>query len=86
MNICTDLEKEKAKSLKTVQMTKYPEAKEMRGLMELTKKVPDKKMGYRITYESPLYDRNAKQALNEWLGREERWQKQREKTKSAVQP
>lgn len=49
-------------------MTKYPEAKEMRGLMELTKKVPDKKMGYRLTYESPLYDRNAKQALNEWLG------------------
>ena len=86
MNICTDLEKEKAKSLKTVQMTKYPEAKEMRGLMELTKKVPDKKMGYRLTYESPLYDRNAKQALNEWLGREERWQKQREKTKSAAQP
>ena len=38
MNICTDLEKEKAKSLKTVQMTKYPEAKEMRGLMELTRK------------------------------------------------
>ncbi len=36
--------------------------------MELTKKVPDKKMGYRLTYESPLYDRNAKQALNEWLG------------------
>lgn len=82
MSICTDLEKEKAKSLKTVQMTKHPEAKEMRGLMELTKKVPDKKMGFRLTYESPLYDRNAKQALAEWLGKEERWRKQREKTKS----
>lgn len=83
MSICTDIEKEKAKSLKTVQMTKYPEAKEMRGLMELTKKVVDKKMGYRLTYESPLYDRNAKQALKEWLGREERWLAQREKMKSS---
>ena len=86
MSICTDLEKEKAKTLKTVQMTKYPESKEMRGLMELTKKVPDKKMGWRLTYESPLYDRTNEETLDEWLRREERWQKQREKTKSAAQP
>lgn len=86
MSICTDLEKEKAKTLKTVQMTKYPESKEMRGLMELTKKVPDKKMGWRLTYESPLYDRTNDETLDEWLRREERWQKQREKTKSTAQP
>lgn len=86
MSICTDLEKEKAKTLKTVQMTKYPESKEMRGLMELTKKVPDKKMGWSLTYESPLYDRTNEETLDEWLRREERWQKQREKTKSAAQP
>ena len=86
MSICTDLEKEKAKTLKTVQMTRYPESKEMRGLMELTKKVPDKKMGWRLTYESPLYDRTNEETLDEWLRREERWQKQREKTKSAAQP
>ena len=86
MSICADLEKEKAKTLKTVQMTKYPESKEMRGLMELTKKVPDKKMGWRLTYESPLYDRTNEETLDEWLRREERWQKQREKTKSAAQP
>ena len=82
MSVCDDLEKEKAHSLKTVQMTRHPEAKEMRGLMEMTKRATDKKAGYRLTYESPLYDRNAKQALKEWLGREERWQKQREKTKA----
>ena len=35
MENCTDLEREKAKTLKTVQMTKYPEAKEMRGIMKL---------------------------------------------------
>lgn len=86
MSICTDLEKEKAKTLKTVQMTKYPESKEMRGLMELTKKVPDKKMGWRLTYESPLYNRTNEETLDEWLRREERWQKQRKKTKSAAQP
>lgn len=81
-SICSDLEREKAKSLKTVQMTKYPEAKEMRGLMKLTKKIPDKKMGYRLTYESELIDRTEKDTLKEWLWREERWQKQRAKTKS----
>ena len=85
MSICDETEKEKAKSLKTVQMTKYPEAKEMRGVMKLTRSIPDKKYGFRLTYESPLYDRNAKQALNEWLEREERWRKEREKAKSGPQ-
>ena len=84
MGICTDLEREKAKTLKTVQMTKYPEAKEMRGLMDLTKRVEDKKMGFRLTYESELKDRTEKETLREWLWREERWQKQRQKTKSAT--
>ena len=79
MGICTDLEREKAKTLKTVQMTKYPEAKEMRGLMDLTKRVEDKKMGFRLTYESELKDRTEKETLREWLWREERWQKQRQK-------
>lgn len=84
MGICTDLEREKAKTLKTVQMTKYPEAKEMRGLMNLTKRVEDKKMGFRLTYESELMDRTEKQTLTEWLWREERWQRQRQKTKSTT--
>jgi len=82
LSLCSDLEKEKAKTLKTVQMTKYPEAKEMRGLMKLTKRIPDKKMGFRLTYESDLIDRTEKDTLKEWLWREERWQKQREKTKA----
>lgn len=85
MGICTDLEREKAKSLKTVQMTKYPEAKEMRGLMEMTKRIEDKKYGFRLTYESELKKRTTKETLIEWLWREERWQKQRQKTKSPTQ-
>ena len=85
MGICTDLEREKAKTLKTVQMTKYPEAKEMQGLMELTKRVEDKKMGFRLTYESEFKDRTEKkETLKEWLWREERWQRQRQKTKSTT--
>lgn len=82
--ICNDLEQEKVGHLKTVQMTKYPEAKEMRGVMKLTKKIPDKKMGFRLTYESELFERTEKQTLSEWLRREERWRKEREKTKSAT--
>ena len=79
--ICNDLEKEKVGSLKTVQMTKYPEAKEMRGIMKLTKRVPDAKMGFRLTYESDLKERTEKQTLLEWLRREEKWRKERAKVK-----
>ncbi len=79
--ICNDLEKEKVGHLKTVQMTKYPEAKEMRGIMKLIKRIPDQKMGFRLTYESELKDRTEKETLLEWLRREEKWQKERMKTK-----
>ena len=82
--ICTDLEKEKVDSLKTVQMTRYPEAKEMRGIMKLTKKVPDKKMGFRLTYESELKDRTQQETLSEWLRREDKWRKERAKAKSSM--
>lgn len=81
-SICNDIEREKAKHLKTVQMTKYPEAKEMRGVMKLTKKVPDSKMGFRLTYESELKDRNEQQTLAEWLAKETKWKTERQKTKA----
>ena len=82
LKICNDLEKEKVGHLKTVQMTRYPEAKEMRGIMKLTKRVPDQKAGFRLTYESELKDRTEKQTLQEWLRREEKWQKERAKAKA----
>ncbi len=80
--ICTDLEYEKAGHLKTVQMTKYPEAKEMRGIMKLTDRKPDPKMGYRLTYQSEFFDRTEKETVTEWLRRERQWKKARAKTKS----
>lgn len=80
-SICNDIEREKAHRLKTVQMTKYPEAKEMRGVMKLTKKIPDKKMGFRLTYESEFKNRNEQETLAEWLAKEDRWRTERQKTK-----
>jgi hypothetical protein len=84
LGVCNDLEREKAKTLKTVQMTRHPEAKEMRGVMKLARRVPDKKMGFKLTYEAELTERTEKETLREWLRREEQWQKQRAKTKSAT--
>jgi len=78
--ICDDLERAKVKSLKTVQMTRYPEAKEMRGIMRLAAKKPDHRHGFRLTYESKLFDRTEEETLAEWLWREERWQAKRAKT------
>ena len=81
MELCTDIEREKAKTLKTVQMTRYPEAKEMRGIMKLTKREKDTKFGYKLTYVSELKDRTEKETLAEWLRRENKWRAERAKAK-----
>ena len=78
--VCTDLELEKLKRLKTVQMTKYPEAKEMRGLMKLESRKKDPVHGYRLIYVSDLKDRTLEQTLAEWLRREKKWQQERAKS------
>ena len=80
--ICSDLEREKAQSLRTVQMTKYPEAKEMRGIMKLINRVKDLKFGYKLTYQSELKDRNEQETLIEWLRREKKWKLERAKAQS----
>ena len=80
MDNCTDLEREKAKTLKTVQMTKYPEAKEMRGIMKLEERKEDSKFGFRLTYKSDFKDRTEQETLAEWLRREKKWQKERQKS------
>lgn len=77
MGICDDLEKEKARTLKTVQQTKYPVAKEMRGLMKLTGRKEDDRFGYRLTYTSDFKDRTMKETIEEFLRREEQWKKNR---------
>ena len=77
MGICDDLEKEKAKTLKTVQQTKYPVAKEMRGLMKLTERVENDRFGYKLTYVSDFKDRTMRETVEEFLRREEQWKKSR---------
>ena len=52
--------------------------------MKLTKRIPDVKMGFRLTYESELKERTEEQTLAEWLRREEKWQKERAKAKSIM--
>lgn len=81
MGLCSDLEREKAKTLKTIQMTKYPEAKEMRGIMKLIKREKDTKFGYKLTYVSELKDRTEKKTLAEWLRRGNKWRAERAKAK-----
>ena len=83
MDICTDLERVKAKTLKTVQMTKYPEAKEMRGIMKLKERIGDPKFGFKLTYVSDFKDRTEQQTLAEWLRREKKWQQERTKAKAS---
>ena len=75
--LCTDLECVKAKTLKTIMMSKYPESKEMRGIMKLVERKTDERHGYRLMYMSDLKNRTAQETLIEWLGREEKWRKSR---------
>lgn len=78
------LNQEKAETLKTVQMTRYPEAKEMRSIMKLTKREKDTKFGYKLTYVFELKDRTKKETLAEWLRREDKWRTERAKAKNRI--
>ncbi len=63
-----DLILEKVKIIKTVVMTRKPEAKGMRGIMKLVGKNPDRKTGgYRLTYVAPAQDRTPTEILKAWL-------------------
>lgn len=79
LSICSDLEREKVAAIKTVQMTKYPESKSMRGIMKLEKRAKDPKFGFKLVYVSDLKDRTEQETLVEWLRRENKWQTARQK-------
>ncbi len=82
MSICSDIEREKVKHVKTVQQTKYPESKDMRGLMKLTEKYKNPRFGYKLTYQSEIFERTVQETLEEWLKKEERWRTERAKAKA----
>lgn len=77
-----ELEREKCTKIRTAMLTKYPENKEVRGIMKLVNRVQDKQNGYKLTYEAKLKERTEQQTLEEWLRREEQWQKNRTKAMS----
>ena len=69
--------------MRTAMLTRYPENKEVRGIMKLVNRVEDKKNGYKLTYEAELVEgRTEQQTLQEWLRRENEWQKNRAKASS----
>ena len=63
-------------------LTKYPENKEVRGIMKLKERKTDKENGYKLTYEGPIIEgRSEHQTLLEWLRREAEWRTARNGTK-----
>lgn len=80
-NFLTDIEKESVEGIMTVMITKYPESKEMRGIMKMVSKEAEGRTGYKLKYRCDLQDRTKGETLKEWLLKEERWKKQREAQK-----
>lgn len=72
-----DIQKEYIGGVMTVMITKYPESKEMRGIMKLVKKEKDDKCGYKLQYRTDIKDRTVKETMTEWMNKEEQWRKAR---------
>lgn len=71
----------KYKYMQTSMITKYPESKEMRGVMKCYNK--DKsKLGYKLQYRGELTDKKSYQILKEYLKKEQEWRMKRQKAKS----
>ena len=76
-----ELDREKVTKIRTAMITKYPENKEVRGIMKLCSRAVDKQQGYKLTYEAPIVNtRSEKETLTEWLRKEKQWQENRVKT------
>ena len=67
----------------TAQLTPHPESKELRGIMTLSKRRPDGAFGNRLIYTAPVRDQSAKEAYEEWLKDEQRYQASRPKVASS---
>lgn len=75
-----NIEQEKVVKMRTTMLTRYPENKEVRGIMKLVNRAEDKQNGYKLTYEAELVEgRSEQQTLIEWLRREKQWQTNRAK-------
>lgn len=63
-------------------ISKYPSSVTMRGLMKLVAREKDDRLGYFLSYECPIQDRELNDVLQEFLKKERRWQKVKGNTKS----
>jgi hypothetical protein len=78
MQMCLqDISMYRADTLTTAQLTKHPESKELRGIMKMKERKPDRQHGYRLIYTAPIEDVSWQHQFDVWLKDEERWQKQR---------
>lgn len=81
-NFLDDIQKEKTKGVFTTMITKYPESKEMRGLMKMTAREYDALLGYKLRYRCDIQDRSKEETLKEWVKKEQNWLKARNKSKN----
>lgn len=78
-SLLDEIDREQVTKMRTAMLTKYAENKEVRGIMKLVNRQPDKQNGFKLTYEAALVeDRDEKQTLAEWLRREKKWQENRQ--------
>jgi hypothetical protein len=66
----TQLYAEAAAGIITVEYTRHPESKGLRGLMKLADRKKDPRDGYRLFYHAPLGDLDYPQCLERWLAKE----------------
>ena len=75
--VCPPLSVARCKLAWTGMFTKHPEAKEHRGLMTLASRTEDTVFGFRLTYSSPLHEKNEQACWLETLKDDERWRQRR---------
>lgn len=80
-NFVPEFRLNKFEGIQTTQLTKYPESKEMRGLMKLKRKEKGK-LGYKLVYHCEINKRTTQATLVEFLQKEEKWQRERQKSKA----
>lgn len=70
-SVCNDLERFSYKRIKTAMISKYPESKQMRGIMKLENKTYDKELNmYKLEYVGSLTQNTIQGAYDLWLKKE----------------
>lgn len=77
--VLSPLELSKVKEITSAQITRYPEAKEMRGLMKLASRRPGPNGTYRLSYHAPVVEKPLEAVMAEWWQNEERYSRCRKK-------